>query len=375
MIRATAGRGLVPLLLVGTLLSCATAVGCKSDADAQPAADKASAAPHSANATRVEVATMEPSGTKLDVELPGEVEADRDARLGSALGGYVESITVNSGDRVNKGKVLAMIDSAGHGARRHQAKVEYDTAKRELTRAKALADVLPRAQLDAAQARFNAARAALETANVAAARAVITAPFSGVIASVDIEVGEVAPPGAPVIRLIKTDPAKVTVSLSDRDVLAVRQGMSASVRTDARVSIVTGTVVHIHPAADTQSRSFIADIEVPNPDGRLLPGMIASVHLDATVADDRMVIAQDWLVTRPNELGVFINQNGIARWRKVTVGAIVRDRVVVESGIARGDNLVITGHRELQDGDPLLVARQGVCCTKGRVVFRPIDAP
>jgi hypothetical protein len=53
----------------------------------------------------------------------------------------------------------------------------------------------------------------------------------------------------------------------------------------------------------------------------------------------------------------------------VKLGSIVRDQVVVEEGLKKGDRLVITGHRELADGDELMIARSGVCCSGGRVVF------
>ena len=101
----------------------------------------------------------------------------------------------------------------------------------------------------------------------------------------------------------------------------------------------------------------------------LMPGMIATVRLQSKVADQRVVIANDWLVTKPDGLGVFVLHDGQARYRTVKLGPIVGNRVVIESGLKVGDELVITGHRELADGDALLVARRGVCCREGRVAF------
>ncbi|MEM9695335.1 MAG: efflux RND transporter periplasmic adaptor subunit [Myxococcota bacterium] len=338
-----------------------------------------------ARATRVEVATLNSSKAELVIDLPGEVEASRDANLSAPLGGFVERVLVTDGDVVKKGQVLAYIDAATHGARQNQAKVEVDNARREYERQQMLGSSTPRAQLEAAESRYLAAKAAHRVASVSVARSVIRAPFAGKLARVDVEEGETAGPGAPLMRLIRLDPIKVTMSLSDRDVINVKEGMKAMVGTGARSSRVEGTVKLVQPAADTNTRSFIAEIEVPNPDRTLLPGMIATIQVVADVqGENQLLIHQDWLVTKPDSLGVFVHRDGAAAWRPVTLGAVVRNQVFVTDGLETGAELVIRGHRELADGDRLLVARKGVCCTEGRVVFgtegaagpnRPAKAP
>jgi len=357
------------------VLVCAPLVaGCQNGAEAAP--DEASAKPGKdpkrapkVKATRVEVATVEPTRASLDLRLPGEVEAGRDANLSAPLGGFIEKVTVEVGDEVRKGQILALVDTASHGARQAQAKVELDTAKRELERQKKLGRATPKAQLDAAQSRYDAARAAMQSAAVSVDRSVIKAPFAGVLASVDAEKGETASPGMPLMRLIRLDPIKVSVSLSDRDVTSVKVGMKARISLDARGNLLEGKVKLVKPAADMRTRTFVADIVVPNEDRMLLPGMIANVQLSAELEGEDLVIAQDWLVTKPDALGVFVHDDGKAVWRPVEVGAIVRDRVVIKKGLKRGEELVITGHRDLADGDPLIIARRGACCTEGRVVF------
>ena len=356
-------------LLIVFLLQVVSA--CNQAADADPAGIQSSARAErrSLAGVRVEVAVLRTSAASLTINLPGEVEPSRDARLASALGGFIEQVSVANGDAVRRGQVVAMVDGSSHAARQNQAKVELDTAKRELERAVLLGDALPRAQLDHARARHDAARAAYRSAAVATSRSVISAPFAGVVSDVNVEVGEVAPPGMPMMRVLQIDPAKITVSLSDRDVIAVTKGMKAEVTTDARLSMHQGEVGHVGSAADTQTRAFTAEIIVPNPDAVLRPGMIASVRIAAEVAREQIVVAQDWLVTRPNELGVFLEVDGVAKWRPVRVGPVVRDRVVILSGLNAGEALIITGHRDLKDGDALLVSRRGVCCRDGRVDF------
>lgn len=359
--------------LVALLLMAVAAAGCNKDTEAGPDGSTRPAPSVSSRATgvtRVETAVVRPSAADLVIQLPGEVEASRDANLASSLGGFIEKVNVEAGDTVKKGEVLALVDTTSHQVRRNQTKVELDTAKLELDRAKKLGDTLPGAQLDAAQARYDAARAAYLAADLQVGRSVITAPFAGTVARCDAEVGEVASPGMPLIRVVQLDPMKVTVSLSDRDVINVEKGMKASVTTDARIDVIAGEVSHVRPAADLNTRAFIAEIELDNADDRLRPGMIANVQIQTEgKGSKQLVIPQDWLVTRPSQLGVFVNDGGVARWRTVEAGAVVRNQVFILKGLSAGEEIVIKGHRELADGDTLIVARKGVCCREGRVVF------
>ncbi len=148
-----------------------------------------------------------------------------------------------------------------------------------------------------------------------------------------------------------------------------------------------GRVAFIHPAADLQTRAFEVEVEVSNDDGRLLPGMIAQVEVSQPIGGTRPVIPQHVLVTRLEGNGVFVAEAGegdaaagaedglaTARWRPVTVEAIVRNQVVIASGLEAGERVVVVGHRELAEGDALLVTREGHCCTNGRVTYGPTVA-
>ncbi len=352
---------------LASLIATATVACNRSDASEkhEPRAEKVP----EATRTRVETATLRQTQAKLQLRLPGEIEGSRDATLAAALGGYIESMSVEAGEVVKKGQTLVRVDSASHAARAQQAKVELTAAQRELERSKAMGDAIPKAELDAAQTRVDAAKAALSAAQVNLNYSVVRAPFAGTVAQVSAEVGEVATPGAPLLRLVKLDPAKVTVSVPGRDVVALKEGMPARVSTDGTGGLTDGKVVRIQRAADPKTRSFVVEVEVPNEEGKLLPGMIASVEIDSEATAERLIISQDWLVTGVKDVGVFVEQEDVAKWRPVQLGPVVRNQVVVETGIKAGERLVITGHRELADGDKLLVARAGVCCTDGRVVF------
>lgn len=366
--KRTGLRAVMPWAVLCLLM--VTAQGCDGKAkgsEAKPA-ERVVRTPE-VTATRVEVATVEKSAARLRLSLPGEVKGSRDALLSAALGGFIEKVNVKNGDPVRKGQVLVTVDAATHQARLEQTRVELTSAEREWNRAKKLGQAMAAQARDAAENRFLAAKAAENLASVQASRAVIRAPFEGVVADVDIEPGEVAGPGVPIVRVVQLDPVKVSLSVADRDVVALRTGMQARVRTDAQSGTFNGEISHINPAADLRTRAFQVEVSVPNEGARLLPGMIATVTVDEGGVSDDLVVPQDWIVTKLDDLGVFIAKDGKAVWQSVTLGPVVRTQVVVKSGIKAGDRVVITGHRELAEGDHLMVTREGVCCTAGRVVF------
>lgn len=359
------------------LLASLSLLACKGEeaAPEQPAAEASSGTPVALKGTRVEVAVVEPSFGGMTIRVPGEVEGIRDALLAAPMGGYIEQVSVKEGQHVKKGAVLARVDSSTYSTRLVRAQVEAKAAEREFKRTESLGSAVPAAELDSAQDRVATAKAALRELQVAASRSVMTAPFSGVVVSVDAEVGEVASPGSPLFRLVQLQPVRVSIALADRDVAITKKGMKAQVEAGARSGVYEGEVVQISQAANLKTRSFEALVEVENQDESLLPGMIAQVTLSTEnlgkeeKGAKRLLISQDWLVTKPNGVGLFVAQGGKAVWKDVKLGNVVRRQVEVLDGLQSGDALIIVGHRTLADGDPILIHRKGTCCTDGRAVF------
>lgn len=367
--RTAAGLAAALLLIVPSLACTAQGQAAEPDPAATPVEARPTIEPPRARATWVETAVMAPTDAALELSLPGEVEGLRVADLASSQGGFIESVRVQVGDAVRSGDMLAKVDTALYQARQGQADAELAAAKRELERIKKIEQIVAKAELDQAKTRVDTAKATHRVAQIQTRRASITAPFSGVIAQRAAEPGEVASPGVPLLRLVQLDPIKVTLAVSDRDVVSLQLGAEVRVRTDAQSQPLVGTIARINPVADTESRSFAVDVEVPNADRRLLPGMIARVDLAQPVATGALVIPQSFLVTRRADNGVFVVEDGVARWRTLELGAVVHDQVVVTGGLDPGAEVVVVGQRGLADGDRVIVSRQGRCCSDGRVTF------
>jgi membrane fusion protein, multidrug efflux system len=322
-----------------------------------------------ASATRVEVLVLERSEVSLELSLPGEVEGSRDAMLAAANGGYVETVHIANGDAVSQGQALLNVDARLYGAQLEQAEAQLEQAEIELSRIEALGDLTSQSSLDSARTQTRVARANTTQARARYSRAVVRAPFDGTIADLMVDVGEAAAPGSAVVRLVNLDPVRIVLSVSDRDVVTLRSGVEVEVSTAASSASFTGVISDIAPAADLRTRTFPVGVLVQNPNHALLPGMIARVDLDLPIGEDTVVIPQDWLVTRRDRRGVFVDEDNVAMWRDVTLGDILHDDVVVTEGLTDGDRVVVTGHQDLAEGDALLIAREGRCCKGGRAVF------
>lgn len=359
-------QSLFPLLLALSLAACGQA-----DADVVAAASDDSLVPTvpEANEVRVEVVKLEASDATLDVTVPAEVEGARDSLLASPTGGYVEKVYVSEGEAVHKGAALVSIDRASATARKAQAAARLAQAQSDLARQQKLGDAASDQKLTSTKTQVDLAQAAFDLASIAWQRALVTAPFDGVVVQLGVEVGEVAGPGTPLARLVQLDPVLVSMSVSDRDVVSLRTGMQVTVQTDANASAIRGSLDAIAPAADLKTRSFVVKATVPNPDHALLPGMVARVSISDNIATGAVVIPQEWLVTRIDGVGVFVVEDGVARWRPVHAGRVVHDQILIDQGLSLGDTIVSTGQRSLADGDSLLIARSGTCCVQGRASF------
>jgi len=356
-------------------------LGCKEPSGAASAhgAGKMPRKVPQPRATRVEVATIEPSLPTVRLTRPGEIIGAREADLASALGGFVEGVPVKTGQFVRRGAEIARVDHSMHAAEAELTRVEVDAAQRELKRLESLGTAVARANVDQARTALDRAMAKQRIAELRASRAVIRAPFAGTVGNLDVERGEVVSPGKTIARLIRSDPVHASVSVSDVDVSLLSLGNTAWVSTVSNPQPLEGRIVRIEPAADVDTRTFLVRVEVPNKQHILKPGMIARVEFASAQPSERAMLPQDVLVTRQGENGVFVvDDQSVARWRPLILGQVVSGQVIVDQGLAAGERVVVVGHRSLSDGDLLMVAREGRCCPGGRVSFdniKPASSP
>jgi RND family efflux transporter MFP subunit len=289
------------------------------------------------------------------------------------------------GDVVAKGAVLARVRDQEYRERVNQgrsrvseAEVALEKARLDLERARTLfaAASLTKPELDAAQAAFDTSqarlagtRADLELGESALRDTALVATATGTLLERRVEVGSLAGAGTVAFVLGDISSVKARFGIPDTLVGAVVPGE----RIELVVEAVAGTafdgrITSVAPAADPQSRVFDVEVTIPNGDGRLRPGMIGTVSVppsgDASANPVRPVptlplAAIVRSATGQHEYGTFtVERQGdteIARMRLVKLGDVAGNAIEVVSGLAAGEQVIVTGASLLVDGDTVRV--------------------
>jgi len=324
---------------------------------------------------KVQVVEVNPSSVDSYVEVPGVLEARRIVLLFAETSGPVIAIGAEDLDSVEAGQLIVEIDPllaevavehASAGVTRAQSELEL--AKSNLARRNSLADsgVSSASALEDAENAERVASAALREARAELRRAkddlsnkMIRASFAGSLRDFEVEIGEFIQPGQRLGELLDRSTARVTIGLSDRQVVVVRPGQSATVRVEAfRGEVFEGRVQRVGRASDTVSKKFPVEVEIPNPDGRLFPGMIATVRVDLGESAERLLVPRDVAVDEFGLHSVFVIEKGpegegfVARRRRIEVRAVPFRPASFEvlSGLAAGERIAVSEIRQLHDG-------------------------
>ena len=342
--------------LVGVVL-LPLGAGCGDEPGFAAEADDVAAAPDSRPA--VETAVI-PAGSLTDLlEISGRLEPRAEVLISSELGGAVEEVHFDKGDRVEKGALLARVGSDLLRAALAEAEADLEGIRLQHVQAQRLVEreASPLQDLLGAEANLKRFEARAEAARLRLARSEITAPASGVVIRRDIEPGEVLGPGSAVAVLHDTAVLRATVGIPETDIAFFSVGSPAEISMDAYPDrSFEGRISYIAPTTTRPGRNFQAEVEVANPDGALRSGLIVRTRLQRRRFEDAVVVARDVLVERDGLLHAFVLADGTADLRAVTLGPDEGDRVVITSGLEIGEMLITSGQRNLLDGQPVRVA-------------------
>ncbi len=316
----------------------------------------------------------------------GTVDACNRARLAPPLGGQIARLPVREGDVVRRGDVLLELwnedlraqlqlqqrDRVAAEARVTEACVTADVAAQEARRAtrlreqKLIAEELAEKAVGEAEARAAACAAARESARVAAARievarasldrTILTAPFDGVVAEINGEVGEfvtpspVGIPTPPTVDIVDTSCLYISAPIDEVDAPAVKAGQRALISLDAfPARKFPGFVRRVAPyVLDTekQARTVEIEAEIENPQAsNLMPGYSADVEVILETREDTLRIPTPALIAGRRVL-VLDEEAGVLRQREVETGVASWEYTEVLSGLAAGELVVLSVDRE-----------------------------
>ena len=227
-------------------------------------------------AVAIETSTAETVPQYYQAE--GQALPDRDTALRAETSGDIAEVFVQKGDDVDVGTVIARFDSAANEADTNRALQELSRAQREFDNAEQLLErgVATADRVSQARATLAAAQAQVTDAQEAAKSLTIAAPFAGRIETLDLDEGEYVSAGANVGRLVDITPLTVAIQVPQQSLTRLRVGQPATVRFITGEEQI-GEVTFVGTSAASETRTFLAEIEVPNADGAIPAGISAEV--------------------------------------------------------------------------------------------------
>ncbi|UCC66198.1 MAG: efflux RND transporter periplasmic adaptor subunit, partial [Deltaproteobacteria bacterium] len=173
----------------------------------------------------------------------------------------------------------------------------------------------------------------------------------GMVNLLHVDVGEYVARGEPVADLVNVDKIKINVNVPELDVRYLRVGRQAMVTIDAFPGRrLAGTINFVAYKADPATKTFHVRVLIPNPRREIRPGMIARVAFLRRIIPNAVAVPLSALVDKGGERIVFVENDGIAYARTVSIGVIEADRVQITSGLKLGERLIVTGQTEVEEG-------------------------
>jgi RND family efflux transporter MFP subunit len=273
--------------------------------------------------------------------------------IASAGGTRIEKIFVEVGDVVKKGQQLVKMESTQLAT----SLAQLDNLKIELERVKALyqSGGVSKQQLDQLQMQYDVAKKSAENLKD---NIYLTSPINGIVTARNFDNGDVAA-GQPILQVMQINPVKLKINIPESFYNNVKKGMQVKAKTEIfGEEEFAGTVSLIYPTIDPLTRTFTCEVKVNNANSKLKPGMFGRVELNlgkaATImVSDKAVVKQ----SGSNDKYIFVENNGVVEYRKVQLGRRIEDKIEVISGIADGENVVITGQSKLMDGTKVEVIK------------------
>lgn len=328
----------------------------------------------------VKVAQPIAAGDGQTLSLPGTLQGYVQSPISARASGYLKRWTKDIGARVEKGELLAEIETpeidqqlSQAVAAREQAKAALDLAKSTVARWESLRqkDVVSQQDLDERRSALASATANLAAADANVQRLQQTeafkrvlAPFAGVVTRRNVDVGDLIDAGGgngtrALFQLAQTDPLRVYINVPQSYAQLVKPGQPVVVtQSELRGQKFEGKVARTAGAIDTTTRMMQVEVSLPNKDGVLLPGAYVQVALPLA-ASASLSIPANALLFRPEGTRVAqVDAEGRVHLKPVTVGRNYGETVEVIEGVAPTDRLVLNPPDSLAEGDVVAVAKE-----------------
>jgi RND family efflux transporter MFP subunit len=342
----------------------------------------ATAEQHRSFVPRVRVATVHPSDGMMTVSLPATTTAFEAANIFARTSGYIEKRHVDIGDQVKAGTLLAeitapeldhQISQAQATLAQNQATLHQTEASRELARVTNARDsglvkqgwltlqqgdndrltlAAQEAAVGVAQSNIAAQQAQLKVLGQEKAYQRVVAPFDGVVTQRYIDNGSLVQSGSTMMfTMMHSNVIRIQLYVPQDEAFGVEPGVNAVVHVpEIPNRNFPGTVTRIARALQPGSRTLLTEIDVPNPDGALSPGIYCIVDLHIPRKTPSVVVPADAIIFNENGLQVAMVRNGVVHLQKISIARDFGKQVEIRQGLDPGDLVVLNPMVDLADG-------------------------
>jgi membrane fusion protein (multidrug efflux system) len=293
----------------------------------------------------------------------GSVSAAQGAVVSTELGGTIGEIRFENGAQAKKGDVLVRLDVSQEEALLRSAEAEAELARTDLERARDLVSkkVISKAEIDAAESKFNRLNAIVDQMHSNIAKKTIVAPFDGELGIRQVNVGQMINAGQQVVALTSLDRVYVDFALPEQYVSKLTKDLEVSVRADALPGReFKGELTAINSMVDPITRNVPLQATLENSDHALRPGMFAKVDVMLPETKKTIVIPGSAVSYAPYGDSVFViekqkdpksgRESLVLRQQFVRIGEVRGDFVAVKQGLKPGQEVVGTGVFKLRNG-------------------------
>jgi membrane fusion protein (multidrug efflux system) len=341
------------VLLAGALVLAQRAGYVQAPAFGKPPASQAAAPAEEPPPTAVLVAAVELAPAIDQVQAVGSLVANESVTITSEITGRIQELRFHEGQRVDKGAVLVVLDSAEWEAQVRQAEAAVKLQELKYARAAELLEkrTISQQEYDEISAALAEARATLALAKARLAKTVLRAPFSGILGLRQVSPGDYVEAGQAIVNLESIDPMKVDFRAPERYASRLRTGQVISVRVDAYPEArFEGEIYAIDPRLDVASRSILLRARIGNPEGRLLPGMFAQVDITLERREQALWVPEQSLLPQAGRQYVYRVVDDRAVLTPVEIGLRRPGKVEILKGLSPEDVVVLEGHLKLRNG-------------------------
>lgn len=297
-----------------------------------------------------EVATHEISQS---LSLIGKLEAAESVIISPEVSGKIDRIAVKANQEVKKGQLLIQLNDDKASAAIKEAQAYLNDEKRKLKEFQRLAkkNAITQTEIDGQKASVDIAQARLEAANANLSDLHISAPFSGTVGFIDFSRGKMVSVGTELLTLDNLSLMQLDLQVPERYLSMLSTGMKVDATSQAWGNTVfSGKVVGIDSRINAETLNLRIRIEFPNKDLKMKPGMLMAAELDFPAINAPIIPVQALEYSGTKRYVYVIGDDNKVTRTQVILGARVENRVVIESGLEIGQDIVVQGLVNMREG-------------------------